>query len=66
MAGANSKGAGGPPPTGPAQTGPADGPTDYRETMEYKAALELEMWKEQEERKFEEQVGSGEGLWGRT
>ena len=65
MAGTNSKGAGGPPPTGPAQTGPTDGPTDYRDTMEYKAALELEMWKEQEERKFEEQVGSREGLWER-
>ncbi|KAK2186531.1 hypothetical protein NP493_197g03000 [Ridgeia piscesae] len=51
-----TQGAGGPPPTGPAQTGPTDGPTDYRDTMEYKAALELEMWKEQEERKFEEQL----------
>ena len=44
--------------TGPAPSGRPEMPTDYRETMEYKAALELEMWKEQEEGKFEDQVGS--------
>ncbi|KAI0208621.1 DUF3668 domain-containing protein [Lamellibrachia satsuma] len=42
--------------TGPAPSGPTEVPTDYRETMEYKAALELEMWKEQEEGKFEDQL----------
>ena len=33
---------------------------DFRETIEYKAALELEMWKEHEEARFEEQVGNRE------
>ena len=31
--------------------------TSPRHTLEYKAAMELEMWKEQQEALFEEQVG---------
>ena len=40
-----------------AQAPPAEVTVDFRETIEYKAALELEMWKEHEEARFEEQVG---------
>ncbi|XP_022093921.1 centrosomal protein of 120 kDa-like isoform X2 [Acanthaster planci] len=40
-----------PPP--PAQQAP---PSDPRQTAEYKAALELEMWKEQQVREFENQL----------
>ena len=31
-------------------------PTGPRETLEYKAAMELELWKEQQEQAFEAQV----------
>ena len=33
-------------------------PPDPRETAEYKAAMELEMWKEQQAGHFEHEVGS--------
>ena len=47
------------PPPPPAQ--PA-APADPRETAEYKAALELEMWKEQHVRDFESQVKPPDGI----
>ncbi len=42
-----------PPPQGPGEAEPVARP---RETLEYKAALELEMWKETQEDLFDDQV----------
>lgn len=40
----------------PAAPAPAEGQVEPRDTLEYKAALELEMWKEMQEDIFENQV----------
>lgn len=44
------------PPSVPPAPCPSEVQTEPRETLEYKAALELEMWKEMQEDIFENQV----------
>ncbi len=48
-----------PPPQGPGEAEPVTRP---RETLEYKAALELEMWKEMQEDLFDNQVRLGSSV----
>ena len=42
--------------TSEAPGAPPVGPSEPRQTVEYQAAMELEMWKEQQEQLFENQV----------
>ena len=42
--------------TAEAPGAPPVGPSEPRQTVEYQAAMELEMWKEQQEQLFENQV----------
>lgn len=50
-----------PPPPPPAPC-PSEIQVEPRETLEYKAALELEMWKEMQEDIFESQVDGNDAL----
>lgn len=54
------------PPVAKAAAAAVAGPSDPRETIEYKVALELEMWKEQQAEIFENEVSkfnSGQFEW---
>lgn len=47
-----------PPALRPAAPNASQGPAAPRDTLEYRTALELELWKEEQEDLFDDQVGT--------